>query len=144
MNRLANACRRRPWISALLLAALFCRALVPLGFMPGVAADGSLALILCPAYGPAPTALAGAEGIHAHMPGMAHHGHLAGHDHAQHDAQDNCPYAGASTGMAYVQVAPAAVLQQGSPALLPFPPERFIPRGTIVPTRLPRGPPSLA
>ena len=144
MNRIVHRWLRRPWFSALLLTALLFRALVPVGFMPGVGTDGRFTVILCPGVGAVPAALATGHDSHAHMPGMAHHSDHAQHDHAGHAAQSNCPYAGATAGMAPVHVAPATVLLESLQTVTLFPPDQFVPRGMIVPTRLPRGPPSLA
>lgn len=144
MNRIAQRVLRTPLFSALLLTALLFRALVPVGFMPGVGGDGQFTVILCPDYGSVPGALAAGHDLHAHMPGMAHHSNHAQHDHTGHDAQGSCPYAGASAGMAFVPAAPATAVLESLNAATFFPPQQYIPRGTIVPTRLPRGPPSLA
>ena len=144
MNRIAHFWLGRPWFSALLLTALLCRALVPVGFMPGVGADGRFAVIFCPSDGPIPAALDAGNDVHTHMAGMVHHGNHAHHDHVQHNAQGNCPYAGATAALALVQWAPPTLLAHSVRAVTLIPPERFIPRGTIVPTRLPRGPPALA
>jgi hypothetical protein len=158
MNQTAQRWMRRPWFSALLLTALLLRVLVPVGYMPGIGSDGSFTVILCPGYAPVPAHSSHHDFAHpgeaasaadrsgmsgvadmpdmAGMPGMAEHG-----GHGQHDAQGNCLYAGATTGTALVRLAPATLLRQPSLVSVVFPPERNIPRGTIVPTRLPRGPP---
>ncbi len=142
MNRTAHRWMQKPWFSALLLAALACRALTPVGFMPGIGADGNFSVVLCEAYAPVMARdVAGMPDMPAmaDMVGMAHDG-----GHGQHQAQGSCPYAGASTGVALVQTAMAVLLPQAAYPTVIFPPERLIPRGTIAPTRLPRGPPSLA
>jgi hypothetical protein len=138
MNHTAQRWMRRPWFSAALLIALLFRALVPVGYMPGIGSDGTFAVMLCPGYAPVPAAMSGVADMPdmAGMPGIAQHS-----GHGQHESQDNCPYAGAATGLALVRLAPATLLPQPSLLSVVFPPERNIPRGTIVPTRLPRGPP---
>ena len=86
MNRIVARWLRRPWFLALLLTVLLLRALVPVGFMPGVGNDGRFTVILCPGIGAVSAALAMGHGSHAPMPGMAQHS-----DHAQHDRADSAP-----------------------------------------------------
>jgi len=146
---------RRPCFSAVLLMALLCRALVPVGYMPGVGSDGVFTIMLCSGYAPVlphddsahPGEAASMAGVPdmsgmADIPDMAAMPEMAQHSgHGQHEVQGNCPYAGATTGMALVRLAPATLLPQPSLSSVVLPPERYIPRGRIVPTRLPRGPP---
>jgi hypothetical protein len=155
MNHIAQRWMRQPWFSALLLLALLSRALVPVGYMPGIGSDGAFTVMLCPGYVPLPAqepridsahpnTMADTPGISgmadtpdmAGMPGMAEH-----RGQSQHENQSDCPYAGATTGTALVHLAAAMLLPQLPSSSAVFPPDRYIPRGTIVPTRLPRGPP---
>ncbi len=142
---------RRPCFSAVLLIALMCRALVPVGYMPGIGLDGAFTVMLCPGYAPVLAQTPHDDSAHpgeatsmadmpdmagmADMPGTVHPGH------SQHETQGNCPYAGATMGMVLAHLASALLLGHQPDASVVFPPERHIPRGTIVPTRLPRGPP---
>jgi hypothetical protein len=141
----------RRWPTALLVAVLACRALVPAGYMPGMGG-----LMLCPGYAPVPATraahdMAGMDMSSMDMaaPGMAamHAGHGADHGPAhgsEHALSGQCVFA-AAAGMA--AVAPAG-MSPLPPELVPtttaFPPERILPRGRIVPTRLARGPPALS
>ncbi len=156
MIRFTRQWMARRWPTALLVAALACRALVPAGYMPGMGG-----LMLCPGYAPAPAvhAVAHADLGGMDMPGMdmtamagmsmaAMHagqapGHADGHG-GEHSLSGQCVFA-AAAGMA--AVAPAG-LSPLPPELVPtttaFPPERILPRGRIVPTRLARGPPALS
>lgn len=119
----------RGWFAALLFAALFSRALMPAGFMP--AAGG---IMLCSGYAPVPAiVMAGMD-----MSGTADHG--AGAPSQRHGVE-LCPYTAVASVMA---AGPATLLTTLTPFVpfdIVFPPEKSIPRGTIVPTRLPRGPP---
>jgi len=149
-----------PWLQLLLVVALLGRALVPVGFMPG--AGG---LVLCPAYGPAQGAGGHAMG-HAMAQPMAHSMamDMPGHDmsamdmgpaaskggaHAGHQGmahEGSCAYATSASGSALstVHSLPPVAYVPSTPNDVPAPVERLIPRGTIVPTRLPRGPPALS
>ena len=148
-NRLAIKWARNPLLAALLLVTFFARALVPAGFMPG-----SGGLMLCPAYGP-PTGvrhvamnddMSSMDMSGMDMVGMAHAGGHPAHSDGSpdHEGSSLCPFAAAATTMAGGNSAlfSVAVAVETAPVLLPEQP--FVPRGTIVPTRLPRGPPSLA
>jgi hypothetical protein len=140
MNRIAQRWMQRPWFAALLLIALLFRALVPIGYMLGADADHHFAVVLCPAYDSHPHAdMPGME----HMPGMLHHLDPVQHD-ARHNVDSSCPFAVAIAGMALVQLAPVTLSAERLHSVSFFPPDQFIPRGTIVPTRLPRGPPGYA
>ena len=150
-NRIAHRWLEKPWFAVLLLTSFFCRALIPIGFMPGPGG-----LILCSGYAAVPPNAAGPIAAHdmPDMPGMdmgdmdmSAHPSPSGHgDHSpEHDGVGVCPYAAAAAVLAITHScsAPSALL----PAAIPptaFPPETPLPRGTIVPTSLPRGPPSFA
>jgi len=158
MNQTARRWVQNRWFSALLLTAFICRALVPVGSMPGVGADGRFTVMLCPAY--APTLGSGHDAAQlddavamADMPGMSAMAGMADmlktggsskhlHSHHAHQAQGTCSYAGAVAGMAPLQRAPVLQWPELASLAVVFPPEQYIPRGTIVPTRLPRAPPS--
>ena len=128
---------RRPWLALFLLGALFTRALIPVGYMPG--AGG---LIICPGYAPLTAATAAHD-----MPGMDMSGSGLGVDHSgkapSHDSMGICPFAAAATVFAFLQ-APTAV--SNTPLIqveVKLTSKFFISRSRIAPTRLPRGPPSL-
>ena len=139
--------------AAVLIGTLLLgRALVPFGYMPG--AGG---LVLCPAYGPAQAAggHAMAHSMAMDMPGhdmsamdmgpaAAKGGAHAGHEGMAHEG--SCAYATSASGSALstVHSLPAVAYVPSTPNDVPSPAERLIPRGTIVPTRLPRGPPALS
>jgi hypothetical protein len=79
------------------------------------------------------------------MAGMPHHGARTSHDGApDHDGSSLCPFAAAATTMASSHAAFLSVSIAVESSLLRLPYQPFVPRGTIVPTRLPRGPPNLA
>lgn len=132
---------RRPLLTALLLVAFGMRALVPAGFMPGPGG-----LVICPAGMAA--AMPDSHGMSHHMAGM-HEAQHAGHAEdsrpsTTHSASEFCAFAAAAAVMAggYTCFTVAIVEhidQRLDPSYQPF-----VPRGTIVPTRLPRGPPLLA
>jgi len=61
-----------------------------------------------------------------------------------HDGMGVCPFAAAATAMAPHRADAAMVLVRSVSLPVEIPSQTFIPRSTIVPTRLPRGPPSLA
>ena len=141
-----------PWLQLLLVVALLGRALVPVGYMPG--AGG---LVLCPAYGPAQAAggHAMAHSMAMDMPGhdmsamdmgpaASKGGAHAGHQGMAHEG--SCAYATSASGSALstVHSLPAVAYVPNTPNDVPTPADRLIPRGTIVPTRLPRGPPALS
>ena len=161
MNQTAQRWVHNRWFSALLLTAFICRALVPVGYMPGVGANGRFTVMLCPAYAPTlalrhDAAQPGDTVAMADMPGMSGMVGMAGmagtpntgsspehrDSHSPHQAQGTCSYAGAATGMAPLQRAPTLQLPERASLAVVFPPEQYIPRGTIVPNRLPRAPPS--
>lgn len=149
MHRTASYVVKRPWLSAVLLVAFLCRALVPVGFMPG---QGGL--MLCPAYAPvaAPATPVAHHMSDADMSGMdmstmdmSAAAMPAGMHHAdQHDGNSFCPFASASAPAVCSHVIVDAVPAEVVATTLSYPPQQALPRGTIVPTRLPRGPPALA
>lgn len=111
-------------------------------------------LMLCDGYIAGPTMGSGPEAAHD-MPKMGAAGmDMAGMDMSQHTNHPNqgsrsphhegmgvCSFAAAATGLAFSHAwLPSARLQIVSTTIA-FPPEKLLPRGTIVPTRLPRGPP---
>jgi hypothetical protein len=110
----------------LLFAALLTRTLIPVGFMPGPGG-----IILCSGYGPVPV---------MDMPGMD----MSGSPPQRHDGTEFCPYTAVASVMAAGQAAPLAAFTLFVPSIIVFPPEKSLPRGTIVPTSLPRGPPPTA
>ena len=148
-NRIAIKWARNPLLAALLLAAFFSRALIPAGFMPGPGG-----LILCNGFAPTPATASQAmnhdmsamDMSGMNMAGMAHPGGHPAHGGGSQDhvGSSLCPFAAAATTMAsgHAFVLSVAVAVDSGPVLLPEQP--FVPRGTIVPTRLPRGPPTFA
>jgi hypothetical protein len=122
-TRLRHA-RRPDVLATVLLAALICRAYIPVGFMP---ASGTPFLVeLCAAYtGGAP----------------AHHGHHH-HSHGQADFQD-CPFGSAP---ALGPISHLITFESGGriTAFVEIPAEPVQPATRLLRTHLPRGPPSLA
>jgi hypothetical protein len=135
---------QNPLLSVLLLAVFAARALVPIGFMPsagglvfcqgvtsahaGLSASlvdhssASLAPILAPTDNPLP-----------------HHGG----DATDHEKSSVCPFAAAVTSLASGHLAGPVLAVTGDAKSPPVPQRPFVPLGTVVPTRLPRGPPVL-
>ena len=146
IHRTATPCARNPVLVALLLVAFCARALIPTGFMPGPGG-----LILCDGHMSAPSATASPAMVHD-MSAMAMSGEDMAH-HADHASQDGgspahpgstfCPFAAAATPMASSHAA-SLLAVHSVVTKLDLPSARVVPRGTIVPTRLPRGPPSSA
>ena len=148
-NRIAIKWARNPLLAALLLAAFFSRALIPAGFMPGPGG-----LILCSGF--APTPATASQAMNHDMPamdmsgmdmaGMTHPGGHPAHGGGSqdHEGSSLCPFAAAATTMAsgHTALLSVTVAIETGPVLLPEQP--FVPRGTLVPTRLPRGPPACA
>ena len=156
-NQVAIRWARTPWLAVLLLVTFFARALVPAGFMPGPGG-----LMVCSGYAPVaagPAAhqmphdmsgmdMAGMDMSSMDMSGMAMSGDSGSLGHgghgSDHEGMGICPFAAAATTMSAPHAVSAVTFAQLIPAAIEPPPQEFIPRGTIVPTRLPRGPPSLA
>jgi len=137
VNDQARALLRNRWLQAILLIAFLARAMIPAGFMPGPGG-----LMICSGYAPI-TSAANAQTMHDDMPGMDMPGmHMA--QHSGHEGSSLCPFAAAATTMAsgHGAVNTVSTLVESVAVQLPEPP--LVPRGTIVPTRLPRGPPGLA
>ena len=137
----------RPWFTALLFAALLSRALIPLGFMPGPGG-----IVLCSGYAPVPTMPYGSAADHG-MPGMDMPGmDMSGNaDHAdakapsqRHEGVEICLFSAVARMMAVGHAPPLAAFPLFDFSTTVFPPEKSIPRGRIVPTSLPRGPPATA
>lgn len=137
---------RSPALAALLLVGFLARALIPAGFMPG--AGG---LIQCSGYAPAPGAL-GLSMTHdmssmnmsgMDMSAMDHQGKHTSHDGRSpgHDGSSPCPFAAAASTLAPGHSAVPTDSMAVEPGAVPLPNPSFVPRGTTVPTRLPRGPP---
>ncbi len=155
-TRVAIRYARDPWLAALLVVTFLARALIPAGFMPG--AGG---LILCSGYASlAPgssidqrpsdqsaTDMAGMDMSSMDMSGMAMPGHSTNSSHGgnapNHENTGICPFAAAASTIAVPHAISVAALAHLIPASIEFPPQKVIPRGTIVPTGLPRGPPAL-
>ena len=73
-----------------------------------------------------------------------HAGPAKGRGSPEHGGSGCCPFAVAATAMASGDTEVASAAIPDSPRQINLSTERFVPRGTIAPTRLPRGPPSLA
>jgi hypothetical protein len=133
---------QNPVLSALLLAVCFSRVLIPAGFMPGPGG-----LVICFGYTPAPVAAA-AGSMRDDMSGMdasQHSSHSTPGDRSsEHDGASLCPFAAAATTMASGHAAVPAAFVHSVTRGNNVPRQPLVPRGTIVPTRLPRGPPNLA
>jgi hypothetical protein len=149
-NRREWNCRtliQRRWIIPVLLMAFAIPALVPTGFMPGPGG-----LILCPHYISIATGSAAHSMPHdmsgMNMAGMSRHGHSSSHGDGgnapDHGGMALCPFAAAAVAISAPHAVSAVVFAHLIPTSIELPPQEFIPRDTIVPTRLPRGPPSLA
>jgi hypothetical protein len=67
-----------------------------------------------------------------------------GHEGMGHEG--SCAYAtsASASALSTVHSLPPVAYVPSTPNDVPTPVERLIPRGTIVPTRLPRGPPALS
>jgi len=146
---MAHRWLNRPWFAALLLITLVARGLMPTGFMPGPGG-----IMLCPGYAPVLSAAADRPGMDD-MAGMPMDGmdmaHMDAAGHGRHGGQSPlhegmcvCPYAGAASGIGLLHAPLANLAAQLTSTVIVFPPERIIPRAPTAPTRLPRGPPSLA
>jgi len=127
--------RKRSWLSGLPLAAVLFRALIPVGFMPAVAADGSLGMIFCPI-----AVSTGPGAAHEHHPG--HDGGSAGSAGTGHQ-QLACPFA-ASVGLAPLPdlVEPAAGPAEFLALTHGVSERQFVP--TILRAQSPRAPPGVA
>lgn len=147
-NRFAIKLARHSLASMLLLVALCTRALIPAGFMPG-----PHGLIVCPGDLPGSNA---AHMMHHGMSAMdmssmdmssmpvdadrhSHHG-----THSEHENSILCPFAAAAGTMAGVPGVALTLATSSDSEPVRFPLHSHIPRGTIVPSLLPRGPPSFS
>lgn len=120
---------RNPLLAALLLAAFCSHALVPSGFMPGRGG-----LVICHGHVPS-------------SPGMPGYGDSTpgpGGADPHHPSVSLCPFAAAATPVAAAQSGVSLVVGTVLVSDVELPLRSFIPRGTLVPTRLPRGPPVFA
>jgi hypothetical protein len=116
----------------LLFAALFSRALIPVGFMPG--AGG---IVLCSGYASVPA---------MDMPGMdmsakTDQANASAPSH-RHEGVQICLFSAVTRLMTAGHPSALAAFPLVVSGTTVFPPEKSIPRGTIVPTSLPRGPPA--
>lgn len=136
-SRVAIQWARNPLLAALLLAVFLGRALIPVGFMPG-----PYGMVLCPGYAPTAHTMAhDMSGMDMTTADTAHRDAGHGGPAPAHTLPDICPFAAASMTMVACN-APIALIHSyvvSTDLILPAPP--VVPRGTIVPTRLPRGPP---
>lgn len=145
---------RSPLLAALVLVTFFARALVPTGFMPGPGG-----LMLCSGFAPSPAAvtqpmghdmstmgMSGMDMTGMDMPGMAHQGDHSSRNNGStdHEGSSLCTFAAAATTMSSGHTAVLSVSVAVEAGSVQLPDQPFVPRGTIVPTRLPRGPPAFA
>ena len=144
---------RRNLVLPLLCAFLF-RALIPVGFMPVVAADGTLSLEFCPAYGTAPPQIA-AHAHHNHLAGLPNlasgHGSspVAHHDHGAHDPAGAAQHHAPCVFAASANAAPAhaddlqlvTILQTSHVPQVDF--QLAEPIGNVPRAQSPRAPPAL-
>lgn len=148
---------RNPLLAALLLVAFCTHALIPAGFMPGPGG-----LVICNGYASARGGAATQPNSHdlsamgmssMDMPGMD----MSGMDMANHAGRTPsdrglpyhlgsslCPFAAAATTMASSPTAVLVTAAQPVAHRIDLPHQAIVPRDTVVPTRLPRGPPALA
>ena len=146
-NRTAIRWVQNPLWTALLLAAFCSRALIPAGFMPGPGG-----LIICPGHTPdAATThnmsamdMSGMDMSDMDMSGIAHHGGQPSTDGGpqDHEGSSLCPFAAAATTMASGHSAVLVTVVAVESGSVQLPDQPFVPSGTSVPTRLPRGPPA--
>jgi len=154
-NQVAIRVARNPWLAALLFVTFFARALVPTGFMPGPGG-----IILCSGYAPIATGSAAHQMAHdmsgmdmsgmdmssMDMSGMAMPGHSGSPSHGgnapDHENMGICPFAAAASTLAAPHSVAVVAFAHLIPTSVELSPQEFIPLGTIVPTRLPRGPPT--
>lgn len=144
MNNQARVWAGNRWLQAILLSAFLVRALIPAGFMPGPGG-----LVFCSGYAPA---AAGGLAMNHDMSGMdmsgaaaAHHSHHGSTDSKSgHDGTVPCPFAAAAGTLASASSAHAlATFAAFVSTKVDLPPPPALVRDTVVPARLPRGPPSL-
>jgi hypothetical protein len=137
-----TACLNKPGarrtLVLLSLCAFLSRALIPVGFMPTVGADGNLSLGFCPSYNAAPAASA-EHGAAA----LAHHDHGA-HEHGgATDRHGTCVFA------ASANAAPAAthnllLIALGTARLVPYVDSQLAaPLGSVPRAQSARAPPAL-
>jgi hypothetical protein len=142
-NRFAIKWARHPLAATLLLVAFCTRALVPTGFMPGPGG-----LIVCPGDLPGHAI---SHMMHHDMSAMDMSSMVVDADrHAHHDTRSEhegstlCPFAAAAGTAANVHVLALTLAVSSESEPVRFPLHSYIPRGTIVPSLLPRGPPSFS
>ncbi len=148
---------RNPLLAALLLVAFCTRALIPAGFMPGPGG-----LVICNGYAPArgdatsqpishdtsATGMAAMDMAGIDMSGMDMSKHAGQNPNdggsPYHMASNLCPFAAAATTMASSPTAVLVAVVHSVTHRIELPNQAIIPRDTVVPTRLPRGPPAQA
>ena len=134
----------KPWFTALLFAALLGRALIPVGFMlgpSGIVLCSGYALVPAMPYGlEAENSMAGMDMPGMDMSGKANHSDARAPSH-RHEGVQICLFSAFARVMAVGRAPLLAAFPLFLSSTSVFPPEKSIPRGTIVPTSLPRGPP---
>jgi len=142
MRRFLHLCLDRTPVIGVLMAALLFRALIPAGFMPTVASDGTIAMELCAGFT--------TKTVVVHLDAQADHAAHAGHDTSGdggHDSSHVDMFERSPCGFAVATfAAPPPAMQ---PALPPVPSQSsvaaFAPSSHSLPSILrsqaPRGPP---
>jgi len=105
--------------------------------------------MLCPGYAPTATSAAMGHAAQDDMPGMDMSDHSMPMDQGggrtpSHDGMAMCPFAAAATAFALLHTPTVATFAAVVQLDVKSRPEPFIPRTTVPPSRLPRGPPALA
>lgn len=122
----------RHLIAQVLICALLLQALIPMGFMPGVARDGSVSLVLCQGSGPIGTPASAAGG----SDGAGGDGNSSGH-------HDVCAFAAAAHVAPLVTPLTISVAASVGPSAdVPIPAR--LPVAPRYRAQQPRGPPFIA
>lgn len=145
MRRFVHLCLNRTPIIGVLMAALLFRALIPTGFMPMLASDGTIVMELCSGF----TTKSVVVHLDDHAGHAAHAGHV-GHTDSHDDSHDSshgdlfehspCGFAVAATGAGPPAVASAIAPIAPQTPLAEF---RAVTRTppSIHRSQTPRGPP---
>lgn len=124
----------RSLIAELLIAALALQALIPHGYMPGVARDGTPSLVLCSYEGLAGTASTDGQRGSSHDRGAG----------SGSEFQNSCAFTAATVPLASGSVQ-LSVLLSDAPVLQPsWPVFQPSASGPLARAHLPRGPPLLS
>jgi hypothetical protein len=145
MRRFLHLCLNRTPVIGLLMAALLFRALIPAGFMPTLASDGTIVMELCSGF-TTKTVVVHLDG-HADTASHGDHAgyadsHDAGHDSSHGDLFEHspCGFAVAATS-AGLPAVPAALVPVSAPSPLNEQPAALQTSPSILRSQTPRGPP---